>query len=86
MWTLKEDIVPCTLKQDFLTGIVKTSLFAPLYFLSLVVKRLQSLIGERVSWQSDDPIWYGLACVVLVWYFVLWFALYALFLFSLRLI
>ena len=29
MWTLKEDIVPCTLKQDFLTRIVKTSLFAP---------------------------------------------------------
>ena len=86
MWTLKEDIVPCTLKQDFLTRIVKTSLFAPLSFVTLVVKRLQFHLGERVSWQSDDPIWYGLACVVLVWYFVLWFALYALFLFSLRLI
>ena len=86
MWTLKEDISPCTQKQDFLSRIVKTSLFAPLYFVSLVVKRLQSLIGERVSWQSDDPIWYGLAAVVLVWYFVLWLALHALFLFILRLI
>ena len=70
----------------FLAKIVKTSLFAPLCFVTLVVKRLQFHLGERVSWQSDDPIWYGLACVVLVWYFVLWFALYALFLFSLRLI
>ena len=86
MWTLKEDIVPCTLKQDFLTRIVKTSLFAPLSFVSLVVKRLQFHLGERVSWQSDDPIWYGLALVVLVWYFVVWFALHAIFLFILRLI